>query len=127
MARGLWKGAIRFGLVNVPVELFSAQKRSAELDLTMLDKRDMEDVVKGYEYEAAKYVVLSEDTSKVHTALANDVGLKTLRRINVDSDNGVVALKGRVDSQDTKQRAEAVAKRVSGVTAVKNELQVQGG
>jgi len=40
MARGLWKGAISFGLVNVPVELFSAQKRSAEIDLTMLDKRD---------------------------------------------------------------------------------------
>ena len=79
MARGLWKGAISFGLVNVPVELFSAQKRSAEIDLTMLDKRDMapvgykrvnkasgkevpwEDVVKGYEYEDDKYVVLSEE------------------------------------------------------------------
>ena len=79
MARGLWKGAISFGLVNVPVELHSAQKRSAELDLTMLDKRDMapvgykrvnkstgkevpwEDVVKGYEYEDDKYVVLSEE------------------------------------------------------------------
>src|SRR5919199_1870051 len=79
MARGLWKGAISFGLVNVPVELYSAQKRSAELDLTMLDRRDMapvgykrvnkatgkevpwEDVVKGYEYEDDKYVVLSEE------------------------------------------------------------------
>jgi DNA end-binding protein Ku len=79
MARGLWKGAISFGLVNVPVELHSAQKRSAELDLTMLDKRDLapvgykrvnkasgkevpwEDVVKGYEYEDDKYVVLSEE------------------------------------------------------------------
>jgi DNA end-binding protein Ku len=79
MPRGLWKGAISFGLVNVPVELYSAQKRSAELDLTMLDKRDMapvgyqrvnkasgrevpwEDVVKGYEYEDDKYVVLSEE------------------------------------------------------------------
>ena len=79
MARGLWKGAISFGLVNVPVELFSAQKRSAEVDLTMLDRRDLapvgykrvnkatgkevpwEDVVKGYEYEDDKYVVLSEE------------------------------------------------------------------
>jgi DNA end-binding protein Ku len=79
MARGLWKGAISFGLVNVPVELYSAQKRSSELDLTMLDKRDMapvgykrvnkatgkevpwEDVVKGYEYQDDKYVVLSEE------------------------------------------------------------------
>lgn len=79
MARGLWKGAISFGLVNVPVELYSAQKRSEELDLTMLDRRDMapvgyqrvnkstgkevpwEDVGKGYEYEDDKYVVLSEE------------------------------------------------------------------
>ena len=79
MARGLWKGAISFGLVNVPVELFSAEKRSAGLDLTMLDRRDMapvgykrvnkatgkevpwDDVVKGYEYEDNRYVVLSEE------------------------------------------------------------------
>jgi len=79
MPRGLWKGAISFGLVNVPVELFSAEKRSTELDLTMLDKRDLgpvgykrynkstgedvpwNEIVKGYEYEDGKYVVLSEE------------------------------------------------------------------
>jgi DNA end-binding protein Ku len=79
VARGLWKGAISFGLVNVPVELHSAQKREAGLDLTMLDKRDMapvgykrvnkatgkevpwSEVVKGYEYKDDKYVVLSEE------------------------------------------------------------------
>jgi DNA end-binding protein Ku len=79
MARGLWKGAISFGLVNVPVELYSAKKRAAELDLTMLDKRDLapvgykrvnkssgkevpwDDVVKGYEYKDDKYVVLSDE------------------------------------------------------------------
>jgi DNA end-binding protein Ku len=79
MPRAIWSGAISFGLVNVPVELYSAQKRSAEIDLTMLDKRDMapvgykrvnkstgkevpwEDVVKGYEYEDDQYVVLSEE------------------------------------------------------------------
>ena len=79
MPRGLWKGAISFGLVNVPVELFSAEKRSTELALAMLDKRDLApvgykrynkasgkdvawaDVVKGYEYEDGKYVVLSDE------------------------------------------------------------------
>jgi DNA end-binding protein Ku len=79
MARGLWKGAISFGLVNVPVELYSAKKTAAELDMTMLDKRDLapvgykrvnkstgkevpwDDVVKGYEYKDDKYVVLSEE------------------------------------------------------------------
>src|SRR5262245_16723346 len=79
MARALWKGAISFGLVNVPVELHSAQKRSAELDLTMLDKRDLspvgyqrvnkesgkevpwKEVVKGYEYKDGEFVVLSPE------------------------------------------------------------------
>ena len=65
-------------------------------------------------------------TTKVHTALANDVGMRTMVSINVDSDKGVVTLKGKVDSADTKRRAEEVAKRVGGVTAVKNELQVKG-
>ena len=94
MARGLWKGAISFGLVNVPVELFSAQKRSSELDLTMLDRRDMapvgykrvnkasgkevpwEDVVKGYEYEDGRYVVLSEeDFRRANPELAKTVDI----------------------------------------------------
>jgi DNA end-binding protein Ku len=79
MARGLWKGAISFGLVSVPVELHSAKKRTAELDMTMLDKRNLApvgykrvnkstgkevawgDVVKGYEYKDDKYVVLSDE------------------------------------------------------------------
>ena len=65
-------------------------------------------------------------TTKVHTALANDVGMRTMVSINVDSDKGVVTLKGRVDSADTKRRAEEVAKKVGGVSAVKNELRVKG-
>lgn len=39
MPRALWKGTISFGLVHIPVELFSAEKRN-ELDLTMLDRKD---------------------------------------------------------------------------------------
>jgi DNA end-binding protein Ku len=83
MARSLWKGAISFGMVNVPVELHAAEtsgaKRSGELDLTMLDRRDLApvgfkrvnkstgdevpwaEVVKGYEVEDGKYVVLDEE------------------------------------------------------------------
>jgi DNA end-binding protein Ku len=79
LARGLWKGAISFGLVNVPVELHSAKKRTAELDMTMLDKRDLapvgykrvnkssgkevpwSEVVKGYEYKDDEYVVMSPE------------------------------------------------------------------
>jgi DNA end-binding protein Ku len=79
MPRGLWKGAISFGLVNVPVELIPGEKRSGELHFTMLDKRDMapvgyqrvnkssgkavpwKEIVKGYEYEDERYVVLSDE------------------------------------------------------------------
>lgn len=74
-----------------------------------------------------QFVSDSALTSKVHTALANDVGMRTLRSINVDSDKGVVTLKGVVDSEETKRRAEAIANRVNGVTSVKNELRVKGG
>ena len=74
-----------------------------------------------------QYAKDSALTSKVHTALANDVGLKTLKNIDVDSDKGVVTLKGVVDDQHTKQRAEEVAKKVGGVSRVKNELKVKGG
>jgi osmotically-inducible protein OsmY len=66
-------------------------------------------------------------TGKVKSALAADVGLKTVTSINVDTDaGGVVTLKGRVDSADMKKRAEAVAKKVSGVKSVKNQLEVKG-
>jgi DNA end-binding protein Ku len=95
MARGLWKGAISFGLVNVPVELHSAKRRATELDMTMLDKRDLapvgykrvnkstgkevpwDDVVKGYEYQDDKYVVLSdEDFRRANPEAAKTVDIQ---------------------------------------------------
>jgi DNA end-binding protein Ku len=81
MPRVLWKGAISFGLVHIPVGLYSAEKRNS-FDLTMLDRRTMkpvgfkrynketgedvswDDIVKGYEYEKDRYVVLTEDDFK---------------------------------------------------------------
>ena len=60
-------------------------------------------------------------TGKVKSALAADVGLKTVK-IDVDSSEGVVTLKGNVDTQDTKRRAEATARKVSGVSEVRNQL-----
>ncbi len=74
--RSIWTGAIGFGLVNIPVKLYSAVQGS-ELDLDMLDKTDQshihfkrvnedtgkevewEDIVKAYKYEG-KYVVLDD-------------------------------------------------------------------
>jgi DNA end-binding protein Ku len=81
MARSLWKGAISFGLVHIPVDLYSAVKQN-ELDLTMLDKRDFspigfkrynkgsgkevawDNIIKGYEYTSGEYVALSDEDLK---------------------------------------------------------------
>jgi DNA end-binding protein Ku len=78
MARVIWKGAISFSLIHIPVSLYPAS-RSASLDFTMLDKRDFSpigyqrinkgsgktvewgDIVKGYEYEKGEYVVMSDE------------------------------------------------------------------
>jgi DNA end-binding protein Ku len=78
MARAIWKGAITFGLVNIPVELSGAEDRK-EFSFSMLDKRDFSpvgykrfskktgkevdwsNIVKGYEYEKDQYVVLSDE------------------------------------------------------------------
>ncbi|NVM77112.1 DNA end-binding protein Ku [Duganella sp. SG902] len=80
-ARALWKGAISFGLVYIPVEMYTAVQEH-DLDLTMLDRRDFspvgykrynkktgkevtwDDIVKGYEYEDNEYVVLSDEDLK---------------------------------------------------------------
>lgn len=74
--RPIWTGAIGFGLVNIPVKLYSATE-SSSLDLDMLDKKDnsnihfmrinektgkevkWENIVKGYKLPNDKYVVLS--------------------------------------------------------------------
>ncbi|MGH8769611.1 MAG: Ku protein [Burkholderiales bacterium] len=77
MPRAIWKGAISFGLVNIPIGLYPAAKGSG-LSFTMLDRRDMspvgykrinkssgaevpwDEIVKGYEYEDGEYVVLGD-------------------------------------------------------------------
>ena len=41
--RPIWTGAIGFGLVNIPVKLFSATRES-NLDLDMLDKKDLSNI-----------------------------------------------------------------------------------
>ncbi|HKS12715.1 MAG TPA: Ku protein [Pseudomonas sp.] len=78
MPRAIWKGAISFGLVHIPVSLNTAV-RSERVDFDWLDKRSMdpvgykrinkvtgkdidkENIVKGVQYEKGRYVVISED------------------------------------------------------------------
>lgn len=83
MARSIWKGQITFGLVNIPVTLFSAEKR-VDLSFHMVDSRDnarikyervnehtgeevpWNQIVKSYEYKDGKYILLTdEDFEKV--------------------------------------------------------------
>ncbi|HMN67569.1 MAG TPA: Ku protein [Bdellovibrionales bacterium] len=79
--RGIWKGSISFGLVNIPVILESAEE-DKKIRFRMLDKRDnapvgyrqinkktqeeisRKDIVKGYEYEKGEFVLMSESDFK---------------------------------------------------------------
>jgi DNA end-binding protein Ku len=65
MARAIWKGAISFGLVHIPVALVSATS-SGGVDYKRINKvtgKEMtqENIVKGVQYEKGRYVVLSEE------------------------------------------------------------------
>src|SRR5215203_3847044 len=81
MPRAMWKGAIAFGLVNIPVELYSAT-RDHRPKFRLLHAKDespvhyqrvcqsegkpvgWEDLVKGYEYEKGQFVILTKDDFK---------------------------------------------------------------
>jgi DNA end-binding protein Ku len=76
--RAIWKGSISFGLVNIPIALYPATRRE-ELKFRLLREKDLspvnykrvaekdgkevpwEQIVKGYEYEKGKYVVLKDE------------------------------------------------------------------
>jgi hyperosmotically inducible protein len=62
-------------------------------------------------------------TAKTKIALFADARVKG-RQINVETKNGVVMLRGKVDSDEAKTAAEETAKSIDGVKSVKNELQV---
>ena len=62
-------------------------------------------------------------TTRVKTAMLNDPGVGGLR-IDVDTYKGVVTLSGRVKSQTERDQAMALARKVDGVTDVKDALQV---
>src|SRR5580658_5429596 len=79
--RALWTGAISFGLVTIPVSLYPATKRE-ELKFRLLRKSDQspvnykrvaeadgkevpwDQIVKGYEYEKGKFVLLKDEDFK---------------------------------------------------------------
>jgi DNA end-binding protein Ku len=81
MAHAIWTGTINFGLVTIPVKLFTAVREN-ELHFNQLHSKDKgriryqrvcetcskevswEDIAKGYEYEKGDYVILSDEDLK---------------------------------------------------------------
>src|ERR1700743_2931137 len=79
--RAIWTGAISFGLVSIPISLFPATRRE-DLKFRLLRADDLspvnykrvaeadgkevpwEKIVKGYEYEKGKYIVLKDEDFK---------------------------------------------------------------
>lgn len=93
--RAIWKGAISFGLVNIPVGLYSATRPGSDIKFRMLRKTDLspihykrvaeadekevawEDIVKGYEYSKGEFVVLDEsDFQRVNVPSSQTVDIK---------------------------------------------------
>ncbi len=93
MARPLWKGAISFGLVTIPVDLFSAT-RTDQLRFRQLDRRDnspirekrvneetgaevaWEDIVKGFQVDDGAFVVLEpEDFKKANVKATETIDI----------------------------------------------------
>ena len=94
MARAIWKGSISFGLVNIPIALYPATRRE-EFKFCLLRNTDLspvnykrvaekdgkevpwDQIVKGYEYEKGKYVVLKdEDFQRVDVEATQTVDIQ---------------------------------------------------
>ena len=92
--RAIWKGSISFGLVNIPIALYPATRRE-DLKFRLLRESDLspvnykrvaekdgkevpwEQIVKGYEYEKGKFVVLNEkDFQRVDLEATQTVDIK---------------------------------------------------
>jgi DNA end-binding protein Ku len=98
--RAIWKGSISFGLVNIPIALYPATRRE-ELRFRLLRKSDLspvsykrvaekdgkvvpwDQIVKGYEYENGRYVVLKdEDFERVDLEATQTVDIQDF--VNID-------------------------------------------
>jgi DNA end-binding protein Ku len=94
MARAMWRGAIQFGLVTIPVKLYLATEARGGLSFNLLHKECLSriqmkthcpihgeiprsDTVRGFEYSKGQYVVIDE-------ADFESVPLKTVRSIEIE-------------------------------------------
>jgi DNA end-binding protein Ku len=108
VARAMWKGAIQFGLVTVPVKLYLATESKYGVSFHMLHKDDLSriqmkiycpedeevisrsDTVKGYEYAPDKYVVITdEDLEKVPLKTVRSIEIEQFTRADDEEDGNV--------------------------------------
>jgi DNA end-binding protein Ku len=91
----MWKGAIQFGLVTIPIKLYLATESKSTISFNLLHKEDLSriqmkvwcpvdeamiersDTVRGYEYAPGEYVVITDDDLE-------HVPLKTVRSIEIE-------------------------------------------
>jgi len=114
----MWKGAIQFGLVTIPVKLYLATESRAGVSFNMLHEKDLSriqmkifcpveeeiiprtDTVKGYEYAPDKYVVITdEDLEKLP--------LKTVRSIEIEQFVDATEAESRSSCSRTSSRTRA--------------------
>lgn len=93
--RSIWSGSISFGLLQIPVSLYTAESRAEKISFRMLDKHDLspihfervnaqtgkkvewKDIVKGYEYEPDTFVVLDkEDLEKANVKATQTIDIQ---------------------------------------------------
>ena len=102
----MWKGAIQFGLVTIPVKLYLATESNYQVRFNMLHEKDLSriqmktfcpvddevisraDTVKGYEYAPDRYVVVTdEDLEKVPLKTVRTIEIEQFTKAEVDDSN----------------------------------------
>jgi DNA end-binding protein Ku len=105
VARAMWKGAIQFGLVTIPIKLYLATE-SKGISFNMLHKDDLSriqmkiwcpvedepisrsDTVKGYEYSPDEYVVITdEDLERVPLKTVRSIEIEQFTKVERDDSN----------------------------------------
>lgn len=94
MARAMWSGTLSFGLLNIPVSVFSA-KEEKNIHFNLLDKRDFgrigykqfnkntgkevpkKEIVKGYEYDDDQFVIITDkDFDKANPKASENIDIE---------------------------------------------------
>jgi len=102
----MWKGAIQFGLVTIPVKLYLATESSYQVRFNMLHEKDLSriqmktwcpvdeevisrsETVKGYEYAPDQYVVITdEDLEKVPLKTVRSIEIEQFTKVDPDDSN----------------------------------------